>query len=82
MSSNGYGHSGRGDLPVARFTVALPAGEAVMEFALLASHVAKAAKELNITPREAMEALRGCGIVDCDEATAEATLALMQPATG
>ncbi len=78
MSSNGWGAAGRGDLPRARFTLDLPGREIVMEFGLIASEIARAAKELGVTPREALEVLRDASILDCNDEQAEAVLALMQ----
>lgn len=48
-----------------------------MEFGLIASEIARAAKELNSTPREAVQILRDAGILDCNDEQAEAVLALM-----
>ena len=74
---SGYGASGRGDLPRARFTLELPAGEVVMEFGLIASEVMRAAKELNCSPRDAIDALRGTGVLDCTDEQADAVIALL-----
>lgn len=76
---HGYKHAGRSDLPKATFTInfAPLGGEVAMQFGLLSSEIARAAKELKCTPREALTALRGIGCVDCTDEQAETILALM-----
>lgn len=74
---NGWGATNGGSIPRARFTLDLPGGEVVMEFGLIASEVVRAAKELNSTPREAIEVLRGASILDCTDEQADAVIAML-----
>lgn len=74
---NGWGATSGGSIPRARFTLDLPGGEVVMEFGLVASEVIRAAKELNCSPREAIEVLRYASILDCTDEQRDHMLALL-----
>jgi hypothetical protein len=74
---NGWGATGSGSIPRATFTLDLPKGETVMQFGLIASEVVRAAKELNVTPREAIDVLRYASILDCTDEQADAVVALL-----
>lgn len=78
---NGWGATGGGRLPRARFTIGLPAGDLVMEFGLIASEVVRAAKVLNVTPREAIDVLRHASILECSDEQADAIIGLIAPQT-
>lgn len=78
----GWGATSGGSIPRARFTLALPGGEVVMEFSLIASEVMRAAKELNVTPREAIDVLRYASILECSDEQADAVAALLPRADG
>lgn len=74
---NGWGATSGGSIPRARFTLELPAGEIVMEFGLIAREVIRAAKELNVTPREAINVLRRASILECTDEQADSVVALL-----
>lgn len=77
-SHNGYGAtSGSGRLPRARFTLDLPGHEVVMEFGLIASEVIRAAKELDVSHREAIDILRAASILECTDEQANAVAAML-----
>lgn len=75
--ANGWGATSGGSVPRARFTLDLPGGEVVMEFGLIASQVVRAAKELNVPPREAIDVMRFARILECTDEQANAIGAIL-----
>lgn len=48
-----------------------------MEFGLIASEVVRVAKELNVTPREAIDVMRFASILECTDEQANAIGAIL-----